>query len=169
MKPSDYQVARLCKTCADLYEVKRRALVRDQRFEILAVFQQDALELHEGWLRRLEEASKAKVAARCAACKHLEDGECCAVYGHTEPPNDCALDELVEHLAGGMLDEPVEAQQWLVEWANRRAANVVGFLVEPMLEIVATSPEGEDWRSALLSARFVAAQALKVAGIKVEG
>jgi len=165
MKPSDYQVARVCKTCADAYEVKHKALVRDGRFEVLAAFQQDALELHEAWLASLEQT---KPKARCAACRYNTSDGCAADFEHIEPDEDCALDELVEQLAGGMLDDPVEARAWLVAWANRRAANVVRFLVEPMIEIANYEPDAEGgWRAAYRSMRFVAAQALKTAGIKV--
>ncbi len=168
MKPSDYQVARVCKTCADAYEVKYKALVRDGRFEVLAAFQQDALELHEAWLASLEQ-TKPKVR-RCAACRYNTSDGCAAEFEHLEPDEDCALDELVEQLAGGMLDDPVEARAWLVAWANRRAANVVRFLVEPMIEIANYEPDAEGgWQAAYRSMRFVAAQALKTAGIKAEG
>lgn len=51
MKPSDLYLARLCKTCADKYEVKTTALIRDGRWEILATFQGDALENIEAWIR----------------------------------------------------------------------------------------------------------------------
>jgi hypothetical protein len=121
------------------WEIKRTALLRNGQHEILAAFQQDALELHEGWLRKLEDASKHKLHTRCAACDSMDDGACCASLAHVEPPSGCALDELNLELAGGLLDDPESAREWLVKWANRRAANVVGFLLEPMVEIAMSS------------------------------
>ncbi len=163
LKPSDYQVARLCHGCAIRWELKRNALVKNGYYEVLAAFQQDALELHEGWLRRLEDIRNSQHGLRCVVCKHFVDGQCKAMFSHIEPPGDCAIEELEEALYSGELSEPTEARSWLVGWANRRAANVIEFLVEPLLEI-AIKDASED---AFSECRFVAAQALKTAGIEI--
>ena len=51
MKPTDLKLVRLCKTCADKYEVKERTLWRMARFELLATFQGDALDNLEAWIK----------------------------------------------------------------------------------------------------------------------
>ena len=55
MKPSDLYLVKLCKTCADKYEVKMRALRRDERWKLLSVFLNDAMSNVEAWLKWKEE------------------------------------------------------------------------------------------------------------------
>jgi hypothetical protein len=43
MKPSDLMIARVCKTCADKYEVKMTAMIRDSRYELLSDFLVDSM------------------------------------------------------------------------------------------------------------------------------
>jgi len=169
MKPSDYQVARLCKSCADRWEIKRRALIKNGYYEILSMFQKDALELHEGWLRVVEDAAANNLSSRCGSCAYCDSGSCCAVLDHVEPDASCALDELSEAMAGGDIDfpwmNPIEARDWMIEWSNRRSANVIGFFVEHLLEIA--GKKADDCETGLRECRFIASQALKVAGVEV--
>lgn len=51
MKPSDLYLVKLCKTCADKYEVKTRALRRDRRWKLLSVFLYDAMANVEAWIK----------------------------------------------------------------------------------------------------------------------
>jgi hypothetical protein len=85
-----------------------------------------------------------------------------------EPPADCALEELNLWLVENAL--PEGARDWLLAWANRRAANVIEFLAEPMTEIAAMAPpeEGDTWRSKFHSAQFVARCALRTCALNNE-
>lgn len=161
MKPSDYEVARLCHDCALKYEIKRRGLINTGQYEILAAFQQDALELHDAWLRQLEETRKEKLPARCNACEHCFDGNCCAEHKHIEPDTECALEELNEELYCGLLqvDEPENARSWLLSWANRRNQNVLKELLYTMKEIYYLSDD---------EIKNCAYMALRIAGMKKE-
>ena len=170
MKPSDAELCRLCRECAQANEVKKLAMKRDGRWELLATMQEDALEMNEEWLRYL--AEKEKVPSRCRQCHHMQKGICKASLCHIEPPNDCAMDELNMWLVTeGMGMSPDQQSKWLAKWSNRRSANVIGFLTEAMKEIVKIKNEEEEEDLEIgeytQSVRFVAMQALKVAGVDV--
>ena len=94
---------------------------------------------------------------RCLRCQHLTKDEphsmsvhchCRAQHPHVEPPADCARDEIVEWLAsyyaGADLDE---ALAFLLGWANRRAANIIGHALEAMTTIVRMVPT-DQWDDA---------------------
>lgn len=55
MKPSDLYVVKLCKTCADLYEVKARALIRDERWDLLSEFLLDSMVNVQSWIKWKED------------------------------------------------------------------------------------------------------------------
>lgn len=122
-------------------------------------------------------------SARCAGCdchsanqhKEREDEfkrhECSARYPHVEPPADCALEELNLWLVENAL--PEDARDWLLEWANRRAANVIEFLAEPMAEIATMEPSEAqhgtpNWRQSFITAQFVARCALRTCAIPTQ-
>ncbi len=161
MKPSDNEVARVCVKCHGRYDLKRHALIRKQSFEYFSVlesFQNDALKLNRAYMEMLEGAKGMSLPPdRCFECDYSEgNAACLARVPHAEPPNDCALDELNMWLATeGPGLGPDEQRDYLLGWANRRAANVIGFLVEPMREIAGKTDQD--------SARFVARRALKIA------
>lgn len=166
MKPSDNEVARLCTECHIANDLKRRALVRSRGPDVLEAFQNDALKLNRAYLEWLEgEKRKALPASRCHACRSCGlDGGCQARLEHVEPEADCALEELNLWLAteaAGL--GPDEQRDWLLAWSNRRSANVIGFLAEPMREIAATATG---------SVAFVARRALRTAcleGVEDDG
>ena len=160
LKPSDNEVARLCVGCHDDYDLKRRGLLKSGFDAVLLAFERDALRLNRAYLEHLEaEKRKALPASRCEGCAcRGDDGGCRAAIEHVEPPTDCALDELNLWLATeapGL--GPDEQRDWLLAWANRRSANVIEFLAEPMREI-ASGAEG--------SAAFVARRALRTSCLK---
>jgi len=157
MKPSDTSSARVCVECHSKYDLKRRGLIKSGYEDVLDRFQHDALILLREYVRHLESYKRRSLPAeRCGGCAFCRDGECEAKLEHVEPPNECALDELNIWLvteAQGL--GPDEQRDWLLSWSNRRSANVLSFLAEPMLEI-ATETSDE-------SSRFVAKRALRTA------
>lgn len=160
LKPSDNEVARLCTECHIANDLKRRGLWRRDNktgTRILETFQNDALKLNRAYIEHLESVKRGKLpASRCEGCVQLVDGGCVAELPHVEPPNECALDELNLWLVtDGPGLGPDEQRDWLLGWANRRGANVIGFLSEPMQEIAAESDDK--------SSRFVARRALRTA------
>ncbi len=135
MKPSDNEVARVCTECHMKNDLKRRGLLKSGFDEVLEAYQNDALKLNRAYLEELEgEKRKALPASRCDGCTFCAgDGGCSARLEHAEPGDDCALDELNLWLATeGPGLGPDEQRDWLLKWANRRAANVIGFLEEPL-------------------------------------
>lgn len=54
MKPSDNEVARTCLECHSKYGLKRRALIKNGRFDILESYQNDALKLNRLYIEHLE-------------------------------------------------------------------------------------------------------------------
>ena len=158
MKPSDNEVARVCYECHPKFDLKRRGLLKSGYHEVLMAFEKDALALNRAYIEFLEDKKLGTLpASRCQACDHAcHGGGCDARYIHVEPPADCALDELNLWLATeGPGLGPDEQRDWLLKWANRRAANVIGFFEETMREI-ATGGAPE-------SAAFVARRALMMA------
>lgn len=109
LKPSDNEVARCCTGCHMEWDRKRRGLLKmamahpdDPRpMDILDRFQNDALKLNRAYIEYLEK-NKSRTS-------------------------ECAVDELVEWLA----TEPVPIasldryRNWLLSWADRRAAAVI--------------------------------------------
>ena len=55
MKPSDHMVARLCEKCAMKYELKWRALIRDNKWTILLSFVYDSSLIVRSYLEHLEQ------------------------------------------------------------------------------------------------------------------
>lgn len=161
LKPSDNEVARVCTECHMENDAKRRGLLRSGRGDVLEAFQNDALKLNRAYLDHLEhEKRRALPASRCHGCRSCgPDGTCMATLEHVEPGAGCALEELNLWLvteAPGL--GPDEQRDWLLSWSNRRSANVIDFIAEPMREI-ATTATG--------SAAFIARRALKTAGLEV--
>ena len=153
MKPSDNEVARTCIECHDLYDLKRIGLIKSGYDSVLSAYERDALTLNRAYIEHLESGKrKALPASRCDGCTFCaRDGGCSARLEHVEPGADCALDELTLWLATeGPGLGPDEQRDWLLKWANRRAANVIGFLEEP-LRWIAEKGCGEDafiaWRA----------------------
>ena len=157
LKPSDNEVARLCRECHIANDLKRRGLLKSGKIDTLESFQNDALKLDRAYMEHLEDTKLGKLpAARCDGCRHYSCDGCDAQYRHAEPPSDCALEELALWLVSeGPGLGPDEQRDWLLSWSNRRSANVIDFLAEPMRQI-ATDSEDE-------SARFVARRALRAA------
>jgi len=156
LKPSDNEVARVCLDCHMENDQKRRALIKNGRDDVLLAFERDALILNREYMRFLEEQKRGKLpASRCGGCAMSDgSGGCRAELDHVEPPADCALEELnlwlvTEAAALG----PDEQRDWLLAWSNRRSANVIEFLADPMREIAAESNDK--------SSRFVARRALR--------
>jgi len=54
LKPSDNEVARVCKACHMTLDHKRRALVRRGEHEVLEAFQNDALKINRAYIEQLE-------------------------------------------------------------------------------------------------------------------
>lgn len=158
MKPSDYMVARLCMECHIAYDMKEKTLLRNGHFDQLIAMQRDALQLHDLWFEKIEQQKAKKLMLRCRSCEHQENGECCATMVHMEPPIECALDELVEQIFIMNPDNMDEAREWFIQWANKRSTNVLSFCMESLSEIVGCENHTE--------AKFLAAQALKVAGVE---
>lgn len=79
------------------------------------------------------------LANRCEGCQHHVDDRlsgvhhCKATYAHVEPPADCARDEITEWVASFYAGDDLDAAvTFLLGWANRRAANVIGHTVEAL-------------------------------------
>jgi hypothetical protein len=163
MKPSDLELCRMCKVCADKYEFKRTAMIRDGKWEILATMQMDALEINEEWQRFIDKSPKNQ--SRCKMCECCVDGSCCAVMSHSEPPSDCAVDELTEFLSLELeAMSPGNQKKWLLKWSNRRSANVIGFAVEALSEIARMRKPD----NGIGDASFVASQTLKMSAIDIK-
>lgn len=158
MKPSDYDVARVCLECHMKYDMKELTLIKNGHISELLAMMRDALELHDLWFRELESTKGKKLMLRCRSCEHCNGKACCATLKHVEPPSECALDDLTEKLLTMSPSDIDEAQKWFVEWSNRRSANVLSFGLESFTEILACSEARE--------MKFIAAQALKVAGVE---
>ncbi len=142
MKPSDNEVARVCLGCHNpRNDLKRRGLIKSGRWDLLEDYQNDALKLNRAYAEHLESVKHRSLPPIVA-----------------EHNNECAVEELslwlVTEGAGLGPDEQLE---FLLKWANRRSADVIGFLTEPMKEIAASSRDR--------SSQFVAKQALKTAGL----
>jgi len=162
LKPSDNEVARVCTECHMATDAKRRGLLRSGRVDVLEAYQNDALKLNRAYVQWLEgEKRRALPASRCHGCRSCgSDGQCLARLEHVEPGADCALEELNLWLATEAPGiGPDEQRDWLLSWSNRRSANVIGFLAEPMQEIATTGSDGD---------RFVAWRALKTACLEME-
>ena len=154
-KPSDLEVARVCKECHMANDFKRGALIKRDKWEVLCKFQSDALELNEAWLRHME--GNSKMPARCRSCDHCQNNCCKAKLQHIEPEADCALDEMWELIQDSATLTPPEMRERLIAWSNLRSANVIRILAESTEEIM-----GSD---SIESAKFVARQALKATGL----
>lgn len=130
LKPSDYMVARLCKTCHmdPVAGRKIRAMRRDGFHKLAADYLRDALESLSLWAAHLE-----------------------AQLGEYQA-NGCARDELVTWLADYDGRDPAGAEAWLLAWAHRRHLNALEGLTEAMSEVVAADD--------LEGARFIANRAL---------
>jgi hypothetical protein len=61
---------------------------------------------------------------RCGKCKDCTSHGCTARFKHLEPPADCARDDLMRFIVERGL-EPEDAD-WLLEWAHRRYAQLLG-------------------------------------------
>lgn len=153
MKPSDSEVARVCMFCHGKWDFKRRALIRSREplaLDVLESYQDDALKLNRAYLAYLESQKVNSVLPPAPLVAEEE----------------CALEELNLWLVtDGPGLGPDQQRDWLLSWANRRAANVIGFLAEPMLEIATGCDSAE-------SAVFVARQALRVScleGVEEDG
>lgn len=158
MKPSDYNVARLCMLCHQKYDMKERTLLKNGLHEQLMAMMKDALTLHDLWFRHIEENKGKKLMLRCLSCDHCKVGVCHAKLSHVEPPNECALDDLTEKLMEISSGDPIELREWFVQWSNIRSSNVIGFSMESFFQILSAVESGE--------MKFIASQALKVAGVK---
>lgn len=173
MKPSDNEVARVCLKCHMDNDLKRRALRKiDNKTgtRVLEAFQNDALKLNRAYMEHLESVKRGSLpSARCDGCRYLVKGTCTASLRHVEPDGDCALEELNLWLiteAPGI--GPDEQRDWLLGWANRRSANVIGFLAEPMKEIAGFQVGDGGPEEAVKAVRFVARHALRAAAIEEE-
>ena len=54
MKPNDLDCCRVCRGCALKYEVKTTAMIRDGRWELLAMMHMDSAELKGAYIEYLE-------------------------------------------------------------------------------------------------------------------
>ncbi|MCK4792584.1 MAG: hypothetical protein KAV87_53135 [Desulfobacteraceae bacterium] len=104
MKPSDLQVARLCKECHDRYPWKAGALVMREKWEHLACLLRDALYLNEAWIEHLE------------AKRPVELGK-------------CSMDELNRWIATKPKMTMAD-RDWLVMWVDSRSAEMYDSLIE---------------------------------------
>lgn len=153
MKPSDHEIARMCHNCALVWELKSRALKKSSEYhEILIAMQEDALKIARAWAGHLE--SIKKLPARCVSCDSCHEGKCSAKLPHVEPPAGCALDELNMWLMTGATEmRPEESSEWLMLWANRRCANIIECLLEPMRRIANKSSDKHSQAVALKALR----------------
>jgi hypothetical protein len=154
-KPSDLEVARMCKKCHMKNDFKRLSLIKQNKLDLLLTFQDDAMELHEAWFRHLE--GNSKMPTRCRGCEHCKNNCCKAKLKHEEPDADCALDDMWELIGQ---TETAKMPEALVQWSNKRSANVIKILAEPMQEILESD--------SLESIKFIANQALKASGLDNE-
>lgn len=171
LKPSDNEIARLCRACHREHDFKRRALARrDEKngTHVLEAMQADALEINRVYLERLERLGGG--FPRCATCEFSERDSCSARLPHVEPAEGCAMDELAEWLLEreGDLDVKQRAE-WLREWSGRRSADALRFL-SSVLQAVASRQEGKgvDAESRILAMKLIARRALAVQGIGVD-
>lgn len=114
---------------------------------------------------------KSQMDERCYECSHSSDNmmHCSAKYKHIEPPLDCALEELDLWMA--QWNVPVEQRQWLLEWSNRRSANVLEFLTDTVQDICKIKPAKpgaayEEWLVKYRDIQFVASTGLTICALK---
>jgi hypothetical protein len=81
------------------------------------------------------------VLERCVQCEHHRRGSCAARFAHSEPPAECARDELVTFCVERGL-EPGDVE-WLLAWAHRRYAHQISAAEEGLL-LVAAGGENAD-------------------------
>jgi len=53
-KPSDHMLVRLCQDCATKYEIKWKALVRDEKWVLFNLFASDAFAILRAYIEHLE-------------------------------------------------------------------------------------------------------------------
>ena len=141
-KSSDGEVARLCYAHHKQYQGKRfMAFLRDDQMEVLAAMRQDSVTLLTAYAEHMEKVAQPSVKKLFA---YLLDRD-----------EECARAELIDWLLDTGSDDIDGSAQFLLEWSSRRAADVVGFLSEPLAEIA--SMKGD--------AAFVASMALKRVGL----
>jgi len=124
LKPSDNEVARTCQRCHQRYDFKRLALIKKgtpEYLNVLESYQNDALKINRAYIEKLEKAKLLSLpASRCSECGQ-----------HVEPINGCALEKLNLWLATeGPGLGPDEQRDWLLAWADRRAAEIVEAYLE---------------------------------------
>lgn len=83
---------------------------------------------------------------RCHGCQYRNQDDrfytgpglwCRAKLPHVEPNEGCALDELNIWLMEEAPEmEPDEQRAWLIQWSNRRSADVIRILIEPVAEMI---------------------------------
>jgi len=108
LKPTDLKLARVCRKCHDKYGYKERALMSprcglglETARLILSNFRRDAIKLLEAYVQYLEG----------------DEGQ---------RHDDCSVDELNEWLATEAHSVgPDKQRNWLLAWADRRAAEIV--------------------------------------------
>jgi hypothetical protein len=61
MKPSDHMLVRLCRECAQRYEVKWKAMFRDQKWALFNTFAKDAFRIVRAYIEHLEMKGGANV------------------------------------------------------------------------------------------------------------
>ena len=87
---------------------------------------------------------------RCQHCTFCKQCECTARHPHLEPPADCAKDDLMRFVVEHGLDP--EDADWLLEWAHRRYAQLLG-VAEDGLRMIWDVREGEGLETAVHQAK----------------
>ena len=131
LKPSDYVLVRLCKSCHHDPPTGRklRAMRKAGDHDLAADYLRDAIQSLQMWTAHLESQ----------VVEYKENG--------------CARDELVEWLTDYDGLDLEAAEKWLLAWAHRRHLNALNGMAESLSEVL----KAED----LESARFVASRAIE--------
>ena len=111
--------------------------------------------------------------SRCSGCRYRVKPalRCGARFDHIEPDDSCAMDELNAWLVEEAPELSMDEQRaWLVKWANRRAVDVIKFMIDPMKEIASRAidrglDDVDSCRMILLEITVLARRALNVVAI----
>lgn len=117
LKPSDYLVCRVCRSCHDTYAFKGRRwswTEQTERVIAMAHMQRDALVILEAYL--LYQQQRADDPTIADLRRALAGGQAVG----------CAIEEFDQWWATeGFLAAPADLRAWVLRWADRRAAAIL--------------------------------------------
>lgn len=141
-KGSDFRVARVCVKHHKQYQGKRAmAFFRDGELEIYNAMLTDSIEMTSAYAAYVEEQAKKPFA------KMIES--------FLKEPEGCARAEMQEWLLQNAPEAFEDGKiEWMLKWSNRRAGNVLEFLIAPMLEISRAADEDYSIEDVVFTAKM---------------